>query len=75
MKNVHVKEVELKGKEWETILDNAFKKRVKGQTIDGFRKGKAVRGAKEYLASFKGEPRCVAYRRGKRRYKQRKYRK
>ena len=41
MKNVHVKEIELKGKEWETILDNAFKKRVKGQTIDGFRKGKA----------------------------------
>ena len=36
MKNVHVKEVEIKGKEWETILDNAFKKRVKGQTIDGF---------------------------------------
>ena len=29
MKNVHVKSVELKGKEWETILDTAFKKRVK----------------------------------------------
>ena len=50
MKNVHVKEVELKGKEWETILDNAFKKRVKGQTIDGFRKGKCPKDV--YLKKF-----------------------
>ena len=50
MKNVHVKEVELKGKEWETVLDNAFKKRVKGQTIDGFRKGKCPKDV--YLKKF-----------------------
>ena len=50
MKNVHVKEVELKGKEWETILDNAFKKRVKGQTIDGFRKGKCPKNI--YMQKF-----------------------
>ena len=50
MKNVHVKEIELKGKEWETILDNAFKKRVKGQTIDGFRKGKCPKDV--YLKKF-----------------------
>ena len=50
MKNVHVKEVEIKGKEWETILDNAFKKRVKGQTIDGFRKGKCPKDV--YLKKF-----------------------
>ena len=50
MKNVHVKEIELKGKEWETILDNAFKKRVKSQTIDGFRKGKCPKDV--YLKKF-----------------------
>ena len=38
MKNEHVIEREIKGKEWETILDNTFKKRIKDVKVDGFRK-------------------------------------
>ena len=40
MKNVHDIEMEIKGKEWEDILDATFKKKVKEMKIDGFRKGK-----------------------------------
>ncbi len=39
MKNVHNIEISLKGKEWEDILDNVFKKKQKDIKLDGFRKG------------------------------------
>ena len=39
MKNKHVIEYEVKGKDWENALDKAFKKKVKDTKIDGFRKG------------------------------------
>lgn len=39
MKNEHVIEFEVKGKDWEKALDTAFKKQVKDTKIDGFRKG------------------------------------
>lgn len=39
MKNEHVIEYEVKGKDWESALDKAFKKQVKDTKIDGFRKG------------------------------------
>ena len=38
-KNVHEVEITIDGKEWETILDKSFKKKVKDVKIDGFRKG------------------------------------
>ena len=38
-KNVHEIEVTIDGKEWESILDKVFKKKVKDVKIDGFRKG------------------------------------
>lgn len=41
MKNVHEIEIKLEGKDWETCLDNAFKKVNKEVEIDGFRKGNA----------------------------------
>ena len=47
MKNVHDIEIEIKGKEWEQILDAAFQKRVKDMSIDGFRKGKCPKCAEE----------------------------
>ena len=50
MKNVHDIEIEIKGKEWEQILDAAFKKRVKNTSIDGFRKGKCPKSV--YLQKF-----------------------
>ena len=50
MKNVHEIEVELKGKEWDSILDAAFKKKVKDMKIDGFRKGKCPKNI--YLQRF-----------------------
>ena len=50
MKNVHDIEVELKGKEWDSILDAAFKKKVKDMKIDGFRKGKCPKNV--YLQKF-----------------------
>lgn len=39
MKNVHIIELEVNGKEWENVLDEAFKKAVKNVNLDGFRKG------------------------------------
>ena len=50
MKNVHDIEIEIKGKEWEQILDAAFQKRVKDTSIDGFRKGKCPKNV--YLQKF-----------------------
>ena len=50
MKNVHDIEIEIKGKEWEQILDAAFQKRVKNTSIDGFRKGKCPKSV--YLQKF-----------------------
>ena len=50
MKNVHDIEVELKGKEWDSVLDAAFKKKVKDMRIDGFRKGKCPKNI--YLQKF-----------------------
>ena len=38
-KNVHEIEVVIDGKEWESILDKVFRKKVKDVKIDGFRKG------------------------------------
>ena len=50
MKNVHDIEIEIKGKDWEQMLDAAFQKRVKDTTIDGFRKGKCPKNV--YLQKF-----------------------
>lgn len=50
MKNVHEIEVELKGKDWESILDAAFKKKVKEVRVDGFRKGKCPKNI--YIQKF-----------------------
>ena len=50
MKNVHDIEIEIKGTEWETILDDTFKKRIKDMKIDGFRKGKCPKNI--YLQKF-----------------------
>lgn len=50
MKNVHDIEIEIKGTEWETILDDTFKKKVKDIRIDGFRKGKCPKNV--YLQKF-----------------------
>ena len=46
-KNVHEIEVELKGKEWTSAVDEAFNKAVKTAKIDGFRQGKAPRSVFE----------------------------
>ena len=40
-KNIHEIEVTIEGKEWESCLDKAFKKKNKDTKIDGFRKGQA----------------------------------
>ena len=40
-KNVKEIEIKLEGKEWESCLDKAFKKKNKDVRIDGFRKGQA----------------------------------
>lgn len=50
MKNVHDIEMEIKGKEWEDILDATFKKKVKDIKVDGFRKGKCPKNI--YLQKF-----------------------
>ena len=46
-KNVHEIEIELKGKEWTTAVDEAFNKAIKTAKIDGFRQGKAPRSVFE----------------------------
>ncbi len=50
MKNVHVKEIKIEGKEWESCLDKAFKKKNKEVKIDGFRKGTAPKEV--YIKKF-----------------------
>ena len=40
-KNVHEIEIKIEGKDWESCLDKAFKKKNKDTKIDGFRKGQA----------------------------------
>ena len=50
MKNVQKIETEVKGAEWEKILDNTFKKRNKDLKVDGFRKGKCPKTV--YLQKF-----------------------
>ena len=50
MKNVHDIEIEIKGKEWEDILDATFKKRNKNLKVDGFRKGKCPKNI--YIQKF-----------------------
>ena len=50
MKNVHDIEIEIKGTEWEKILDAAFEKRNKDLKVDGFRKGKCPKNV--YLQKF-----------------------
>lgn len=49
-KNVHEIEFKLEGKEWQTCLDNSFKKNNKDKKIDGFRKGTATKDI--YLKNF-----------------------
>lgn len=50
MKNVHEIEIEVKGSEWENILDATFTKRNKELKVDGFRKGKCPKNI--YLQKF-----------------------
>lgn len=50
MKNVHEIEIEVKGKEWQEVLDNSFKKKIKTVKIDGFRKGSIPKDV--YLKKF-----------------------
>ena len=50
MKNVQKIETEVKGAEWEKILDNSIKKQVSKTKIDGFRKGKCPKSV--YLQKF-----------------------
>lgn len=50
MKNVHDIEIELKGSEWEEILDSTFKKKIKDLKVDGFRKGKCPKNI--YIQKF-----------------------
>lgn len=50
MKNVHEIESEIKGKDWATILDNAFNKKIKDMKVDGFRKGKCPKNI--YIQKF-----------------------
>ena len=44
---IHEIEIEIKGKEWEKTIDDAFKKVIKTVKIDGFRPGKAPRSIYE----------------------------
>src|SRR5574344_738133 len=50
MKNVIVKELEIKGSDWDKILDDAFKKAVKNVNLPGFRKGNVPKDI--YLKKF-----------------------
>ncbi len=50
MKNVHDIEIEIKGAEWEEVLDATFKKKNKDMKVDGFRKGKCPKNI--YLQKF-----------------------
>ena len=50
MKNVQKIETKITGDEWNKILDDTFKKRVKELKVDGFRKGKCPKNV--YLQKF-----------------------
>ena len=50
MKNEHIINITLDGSDWETILDNIFKKKNKNVTIPGFRKGKAPK--ENYIKAY-----------------------
>ena len=50
MKNVHEIEIEVKGSDWESILDATFTKKNKDLKVDGFRKGKCPKNI--YLQKF-----------------------
>ncbi len=50
MKNVHDIEIEIKGAEWEEILDATFNKKNKDLKVDGFRKGKCPKNI--YMQKF-----------------------
>lgn len=50
MKNIKEVEIEVKGKEWTTILDEVFKKKRKDVSVDGFRKGNVPKEV--YLKKF-----------------------
>jgi trigger factor len=50
MKNVQVKEIEIKGADWAKILDEAFQKDVKSVSLAGFRKGNVPKDI--YLKKF-----------------------
>jgi len=49
-KNVHEITIKIEGKEWEEILDKAFKKKNKEVKVDGFRKGCAPKDV--YIKKF-----------------------
>lgn len=50
MKNVHKIEIEVKGSDWESILDATFTKKNKTLKVDGFRKGKCPKNV--YMQKF-----------------------
>ena len=50
MKNVHEIKVELKGKEWEEILNTTFEEKRKEVKVDGFRKGQVPKDM--YIKKF-----------------------
>lgn len=50
MKNVHKIEIEVKGSDWESILDAAFTKKNKDLQVEGFRKGKCPKNV--YMQKF-----------------------
>lgn len=50
MKNVHKIEIEVKGSDWESILDATFTKKNKDLKVDGFRKGKCPKNV--YMQKF-----------------------
>jgi len=50
MKNVHEIEIEVKGSDWQKILDATFTKKNKDLKVDGFRKGKCPKNI--YIQKF-----------------------
>ena len=50
MKNTDKITIKVEGKEWETAIDNAFKKKVKEVKVDGFRQGTVPKNI--YLEKF-----------------------
>ncbi len=50
MKNIHEIKIEIKGKEWQDILDAVFEEKKKDVKVDGFRKGQITKDM--YLKKF-----------------------